>query len=86
VKVGRVFVCGDRAVEGLDMDLRTRKGREAEVIAQVREHGGFSVFWATENLNRAHALTRLIEKGRIKTTPKPFPWMAAELVERSRAR
>lgn len=61
------------------LDLRTRAGREAECLAQIRGAGGFSVFWATEFLTRAHALQRLQQSGRIKVRSKAFPWSAAKI-------
>lgn len=61
------------------LDLRTRAGREAECLNQIRKAGGFSVFWATEFLTRAHALERLQQSGRIKVRSKAFPWIAAKV-------
>lgn len=56
-------------------DLRTRQGREAEVAEQVEREGGFSVFWATENRVRAHAICRLEDAGRlVRQGESPFPW------------
>jgi hypothetical protein len=52
---------------------------EAMVIKKVREDGGFSVFWATESLERARAIDRLHWKLGI-IAPKTgrgkgqFPW------------
>lgn len=37
-----------------------RKARvDGEIIAQVKTYGGFSVFWATDNMERAKAIERL---------------------------
>lgn len=47
-------------------DLRTRAGREEEIINAIRKDGGLSVFWATENQVRAGAVDRLIRNGTIK--------------------
>jgi hypothetical protein len=56
-------------------DLRTRKGREAEVIEKIRTDGGFSVFWGCENIQRAHAIARLTVLGKIDQLPGGlFPW------------
>ena len=56
-------------------DLRTRAGREAEVIAKIRTDGGFSVFWGCENQVRANAIARLTNSGRIDQLPGGmFPW------------
>lgn len=57
-------------------DYRTKEGREAEVLAQVTRHGGFSVFWVTENQNRAHAAMRLEKRGDILNCGGAFPWCA----------
>jgi hypothetical protein len=58
--------------------MRTREGREAEVIEQVKTRGGFSVFWATESQTRAHAIDRLSGSGRIvrkRNNPRDvYPW------------
>ena len=43
------------SVDMTDIDLRTREGNEKEVIRQVLEFGGFSIFWVTENQKRACA-------------------------------
>lgn len=62
-------------------DLRTRKGREAEVIQQIETFNGFSVFWATENQKRAWAITRLEEAGTIRSTKTgSYPWCGYEVV------
>ena len=56
-------------------DLRTRAGREAEVLEKIRTDGGFSVFWGCENLGRANAIARLISAGKIdQVSGGPFPW------------
>jgi hypothetical protein len=57
------------------MDLRTRAGREDEVIQKIRTDGGFSVFWGCENLGRAHAIARLTNAGKIdQLRGGVFPW------------
>ena len=56
-------------------DLRTRAGREAEVIAKIRADGGFSVFWGCENQARANAIARLTNSGKIDLVIGAlFPW------------
>ena len=57
-------------------DYRTKEGQEAEVLAQVEKHGGFSVFWVTENQKRAHAAERLQDRGAIIRDGGSFPWCA----------
>ena len=57
------------------LDLRTRAGREAEVIAKIRTDGGFSVFWGCENQARANAIARLTTAGKIdQLRGSLFPW------------
>lgn len=56
------------------MDLRTQAGRRDEILAQVQENGGFSVFWVTENTLRAHVAGKMTEDGEITVTPLQFPW------------
>lgn len=62
-------------------DLRTKAGREEEIINYVRDHGGFGVFWAIENQKRACAVDRLISSGVIKETfPRgQFPFNTYEI-------
>ena len=64
------------------IDERTREGQEQLVINQVKAHGGFSVFWVTENQKRAHAASRLSERGVLVETRKAvFPWHALKVVD-----
>jgi hypothetical protein len=64
------------------IDGRTREGKEHDVIKQVRENGGFSIFWVTDHQSRACAATRLVDNGTLKE-PKSgkgeYPWCAWEL-------
>jgi len=60
-------------------NLRTRKGREAEVISKILVDGGFRVFWATENQLRAAAIDRLEAEGRIVRNGGTFPWCKYEV-------
>ena len=54
---------------------RTREQWEQVVLDQVREHGGFSVFWATNNSCIAAAAGRLEERGDIvRVELGRFPW------------
>lgn len=56
-------------------DLRTRYGRETEVLKQVAKSKGFSVFWASESRARSSAIARLIYRGDIVSTgPGAYPW------------
>jgi hypothetical protein len=61
------------------IDCRTKEGQEAAVLAQVEKHGGFSVFWVTENQKRAHAAERLQDRGAIIRDGGAFPWCAYEV-------
>lgn len=61
------------------MDLRTKIGRHHEIMEQVTQYRGFSVFWATENYLRACELMRMQEAGKLIVTPTRFPWSDARL-------
>ena len=65
---------------GLDADLRTRSGQEKSVIEQIREDGGFSIFWATETQRRACAIERLQKRGEIRRVGGSYPFCNYELV------
>ena len=63
-------------------DLRTKEGRDAEVLAQIQQHQGFSTFWACDNIKRAHALKRLESAGRIQHVKGgTYPWCRYEVTE-----
>jgi len=63
------------------VDGRSREGYEREVIKQVRDHGGFSIFWVTENPTRAHAATRLVEGGvLVEDRNCSFPWHSYKII------
>ena len=65
-------------------DLRTKEGRRAEIIAQVEESGGFSVFWVTEHKLRAIVGTEMLQRGELVETRKSsFPWHALKVAGRS---
>ncbi len=65
------------------LDARTREGAEAEVLRQVREHGGFSIFWVTANRKRAAAAERIVARGAIvPDVDAPFPWCSWKLADR----
>lgn len=56
-------------------DERTKEGQEELVLRQVRNHGGFSIFWVTENQKRACAASRLVERGVLVADKEcSFPW------------
>lgn len=61
-------------------DLRTRAGQEQLIIDQVRQYGGFSIFFATETAVRAHAVERLIaNKTIIRNNDDQYPWCSYRL-------
>ncbi len=63
------------------LDLRTKAGRRNEIIKQVNQYRGFSVFWITENYLRAVVGTEMIANGELKETRKSaFPWHALKVV------
>ena len=64
-------------------DLRTKAGREEEIIQEIKETGGLNVFWVTENLSRAYGVDRLIRAGKIKEIdlPAAFPFAKYEVRE-----
>jgi len=63
------------------MDKRTQEGQEEVILDHVRKHGGFSVFWITENQKRAHAAMRLEQSGRLITTKLGYPYYKATINE-----
>ena len=80
---GVIITLADETEDTRDLDLRTREGREDEVRRQVRDFGGFSVFWVTENERRAQAADRLIMRREIiRNEPDTgFPWCSYRLRE-----
>lgn len=42
--------------------------------AYLAKRGRFSVFWATENQQRAWAMDNLVDSGDIIVTQKGYPW------------
>jgi len=62
----------------------SRHAKEAEVLMEVAKYGGFSIFWATENQQRAHAIERLIESGAIIRGEDSYPWCAYRIAGRLR--
>ncbi len=63
------------------MDKRTQEGQEEMILDYVRKHGGFTIFWVTENQKRAHAAMRLEQSGRLITTRLGFPNFKATVNE-----
>ena len=59
---------------------------ESKVLDEVRLCGGFSVFWATENMDRSRAIDRLHRKKGMITPKKgkaygSFPWCGYRIVK-----
>ena len=64
------------------LDLRTVAGRDSEVLRQVEQFGGFSVFWATDSPGRACAIERAQDSGIIRRTGgDAYPWCKYEIVQ-----
>lgn len=57
------------------------KGQERLVLAEVRECGGFSLFWVTENSKRAEAAKRLIDRGVLVRGKDQYPWYSYTINE-----
>lgn len=53
----------------------TKAQWEKQVLDQIAEHGGFSIFWATDNRFIALAIERLARAGKIIQTKRgEYPW------------
>ena len=62
------------------LDLRTTTGQERAILIQVRDKGGFSIFWVTANQRRAIAATKLVDIGALVPIKKaPYPWCDHEI-------
>ncbi len=46
---------------------------QQEILDQVKNYGGFSIFWATEDQNRAAAIMLLEKRGIIKRQKDLYP-------------
>lgn len=56
-------------------DLRTKAGRRSEILEQIQQCGGFSIFWITGNQLRAIVGQQMQDSGEIVADPSPgFPW------------
>ena len=64
-------------------DLRTKAGRRAEIISQVKKSGGFTVFLITENQLRALVGTEMLKSGElIEDRKSHYPWHALKIAPR----
>lgn len=73
-KISSGIVCFSPEAESTGLDLRTREGQEELVLRQLREHGGFSIFWVTDNQKRACAAQRLRDSKRIIPLDSQYPF------------
>jgi len=67
-------------------DLRTRQGRREEILEQIQQHGGFSIFWIADNRVRASVAQKMQDSGEIVTDTKTcgFPWIKVTLATRTK--
>lgn len=72
------------------VDQRTRRARESEVLEQIGQQKGCTIFWATDNRARAAALMRLEKAGRIlrmrQSRRDHFPWMVYRVIAQAQAK
>jgi hypothetical protein len=65
--------------------MKQLRSLRKEVLEQVRTCGGFSVFWACDNLRRAKAIMRLQKTGvivrRQGAKNDVFPWCVYEIIK-----
>ena len=64
-------------------EITPKRGESAvdQVLRQVKEFGGYTVFWATSTKRIAEAAHDLELRGVVvrKEPPSPFPWIACYL-------
>jgi hypothetical protein len=63
-------------------DRRTRKGREREIIEEIKERGCLSCFWISDSSSRAAACERLEKRKIVLLTKMPFPMYRAKIIGR----
>lgn len=76
------IVCSfDEEEDCSDLDLRTRTGREQEVLRHLAANDGrATIFWLTETQTRARASCRLESAGKIRQTSEgEYPWCHFEV-------
>ena len=64
--------------------MPTREQIEQGILDTLRETPRVSIFWATENQQRAHAMDRLESSGRIvrrRDKESGYPWMVFDVAE-----
>ena len=63
----------------------TRRDWEKRVLDYIRQRGGMSIFWVTNNRFLAGAYERLEKRGRIERlrdhSADKFPWMVFRIVK-----
>jgi len=70
-------------VNAQNHDLRTIAGRRAEILHEISEYGGFTVFWITENRLRASVAQEMQDKGEIITDNRSaFPWINSKIADK----
>lgn len=76
------------SARGGRIDLRTREGRRSEILDQIREYGGVSIFWITENALRARIAMDMQNSGEIETWNdlRGFPWISAAITRQASRR
>lgn len=53
-----------------------------QIREQIRQHGGFSIWWITANQRRAKAATQMRESGEILTdNDAGFRWVPARIAQ-----
>ena len=58
----------------------TARGQIREILIQVKQHGGYSIFWITENPKRASIATDMVEEGLIYEDKKTgYPWCSMKI-------
>ena len=68
--------------------ISNREKTRQAIIKQISQHGGYSVFWITNDSITASVASEMIEAGelvvRIDRDRHQFPWMVVELREARR--
>ena len=79
LRFGSGFICLQDVINDVPgVDLRTKVGQEALIIATVIAFRGLSYFWGTETMQRCHAHDRLCDAGvLIHEAGGTFPWNPA---------
>jgi len=58
------------------------RGQMREILLQVKKHGGYSIFWVTDNSKRAGAATDLVDAGIIgEKSDANYPWCSMRILK-----